>query len=99
MQVKKKYSWLSYTSFGLGILSAVITLSFFSSVLPWILLRTVYLVVISAPVSIIFGIIALRKKGGKRLLANIGITLGLITGIALFLFIGFIWLITPVHPN
>ncbi|WP_029329020.1 hypothetical protein [Lentibacillus jeotgali] len=99
LQDEKKYSWLSYASFGSGILSTVITFPFFSSVLPWVLLRTVYLVVISAPISIILGIIALRKKGEKRLLANIGITLGLITGIALFFFIGFIWLITPVHPN
>jgi len=50
LQDGKKYSWFSYTSFGLGILSTVITL-------------------------------------------------GLITGIALFLFIGFIWLITPDHPT
>jgi len=100
LQDEKKYSWLSYTSFGLGIFSSfAVIISFFSNALPIYLKLTVYLVPISVPVSIVLGIIALRKKNEKRLLANIGISLGLIIGISLFCIIGFFWLITPVHPN
>ncbi|WP_188633990.1 hypothetical protein [Lentibacillus kapialis] len=99
MQDEKKFSWVSYTSFGLGTLSFVITISFCLSVLPGVLKLTVYSVPISVPISIVLGVIALRKKNEKRLLANIGITLGLIIGISLFFIIGFFWLITPVHPN
>lgn len=66
MQDKKKYSWLSYTSFGLGIFSSfAVIISFFSNVLPTFLKLTVYLVPISVPVSIVLGIIALRKKMRK----------------------------------
>ncbi|ASK64150.1 hypothetical protein CFK37_19330 [Virgibacillus phasianinus] len=100
MQDEEKYSWVSYTSFGLGTFSFVVTVLFFLNALPGFYLKlTVYLVPISVPVSIVLGVLALRKKSEKRLLANIGITLGLIIGITLFCIIGFAWLITPVHPN
>ncbi len=63
------------------------------------MLTALCLLVISVSISIIIGIVALCKKNEKKSLAIIGIILGFLTGSSLFLFIGFFWFITPVHPN
>ncbi|SHN36634.1 hypothetical protein [Gracilibacillus kekensis] len=100
MQDEKKYTWQSYTSFGLGVLSTVIVISFIFSLIPRVHTFTVFgLFVVSVFTSVIMGMIVLWRKKEKKTLAAIGITLGLITGVLVLLFIILIWLITPIHPD
>ena len=78
---EKRYTWLSYSSIGLGML--LILHPLLTNVFPKNFMNLQYL---GIPLTIIFSLLALRKKNEKKLLATIGLSLGII----MMLFIGVI---------
>lgn len=78
---EKRYTWLSYSSIGLGIL--LILHPMLTNVFPKYFMNLQYL---GIPLTIIFSLLALRKNNEKKLLATIGLSLGVI----MMLFVGVI---------
>ncbi|WP_044022441.1 hypothetical protein [Bacillus sp. SG-1] len=69
----KRYSWLSYSSIGLGIL--LILHPLLTNVFPKYFMNLQY---IGIPLTIIVSLFALQRKNEKKLLATIGLSLGII---------------------
>ncbi|OAT83542.1 hypothetical protein A6P54_21335 [Bacillus sp. MKU004] len=69
----KRYSWLSYVSFGLGI--GLILHPLFTNIFPGYFMSIQAIGII---LTILFSILALRKKNERSLLPSIGLLFGII---------------------
>ncbi|QWC23509.1 hypothetical protein KJK41_03840 [Bacillus haikouensis] len=68
---EKRYSWLSYVSFGLGI--GLILHPLFTNIFPGYFMSIQSIGIL---LTVLFSILALRKKNEKKLLPVIGLMLG-----------------------